>query len=314
METQPLPLERIGQRFSIRLHDPAGGYRDVVGHLKTATSLINRKGQEISFDPEQIFVWREIVDRPNLAGKGAPLTLRVLELDQICNLTWPATEELVNSGWLMRAADGVTNRANSILPLLANLEAGVLTDFSEKLEIAQDFYQKRNLPTIFQVALPTWQVLSKKLRSIGAVETLHGNTMVADLTSSKLNVQDSFEILQSNQFSTEWLGVHPTPGIEKILAGCAATYLTMIKNGQAIATCRIALAKGWSSLTRVYVHQDFRGQGLGKAITAAALVASFEQGATKALLQVEANNAIAIGVYESLGFNFHHEYFYLELK
>jgi len=314
METQPLPLERIGQRFSIRLHDPAGGYRDVVGHLKTATSLINRKGQEISFDPEQIFVWREIVDRPNLAGKGAPLTLRVLELDQICNLTWPATEELVNSGWLMRAADGVTNRANSILPLLANLEAGVLTDFSEKLEIAQDFYQKRNLPTIFQVALPTWQVLSEKLRSMGAVETLHGNTMVADLTSSKLNVPDSFEILQSNQFSTEWLGVHPTPGIEKILAGCAATYLTMIKNGQAIATCRIALAKGWSSLTRVYVHQDFRGQGLGKAITAAALVASFEQGATKALLQVEANNAIAIGVYESLGFNFHHEYFYLELK
>jgi len=314
METQPLPLERIGHRFSIRLHDPAGGYRDVVGHLKTATSLINRKGQEISFDPEQIFVWREIVDRPNLAGKGAPLTLRVLELDQICNLTWPATEELVNSGWLMRAADGVTNRANSILPLLANLEAGVLTDFSEKLEIAQDFYQKRNLPTIFQVALPTWQVLSEKLRSIGAVETLHGNTMVADLTSSKLSVPDSFEILQSNQFSTEWLGVHPTPGIEKILAGCAATYLTMIKNGQAIATCRIALAKGWSSLTRVYVHQDFRGQGLGKAITDAALVASFEQGATKALLQVEANNAIAIGVYESLGFNFHHEYFYLELK
>jgi hypothetical protein len=88
MDIRPLPLERIGQRFSIRLHDPAGGYRDVVGHLKTASSLINRKGQEITFDPEQIFVWREIIERPTLAGKGAPLTLRVLELDQICNLTW----------------------------------------------------------------------------------------------------------------------------------------------------------------------------------------------------------------------------------
>jgi ribosomal protein S18 acetylase RimI-like enzyme len=32
------------------------------------------------------------------------------------------------------------------------------------------------------------------------------------------------------------------------------------------------------------------------------------------LLQVEASNAIAIGVYESSGFNFHHEYSYLELK
>lgn len=314
MEIQPLPLEGIGHRFSIRLHDPAGGYRDVVGHLKTANSLINRKGQEITFDPDQIFIWREIVERPNLAGKGAPLTLRVLELDQICNLTWPATENLENSGWLMRAADGVTNRANSVLPLVTNLEAGTLTDFPEKLLAAQEFYQKRNLPTIFQVALPTWQVLSEKLRSIGAVETIRGNTMVTDLTSSKQIVPAEFEIMQSNQFSTEWLEVHPTPGIEKILSGCAATYLAIVKNSQTIATCRIALAKGWSSITRVYVHQDFRGQGLGKAIVAAALEASFEQGATKALLQVEVSNAVAIGVYESLGFNFHHEYSYLELK
>jgi ribosomal protein S18 acetylase RimI-like enzyme len=314
MNIQPLPLERIGHRFSIRLHDPAGGYRDVVGHLKTATSLINRKGQEISFNPEEIYVWREIVERPNLAGKGAPLTLRVLELDQICNLTWPATENLANSGWLMRAAGGVTNRANSVLPLVANLAAGSLTDFAEKLIVAREFYQTRNLPTIFQVALPTWQVLADKLRSIGAIETLRGNTLVTNLTSTKQKIPTGIEIVQSDQFSDEWLEVHPTPGIEKILSGCAATYLTVVRDGQTIAACRIALTKGWSSITRVYVHQDFRGQGIGKAIVTAALEASFEQGATKAVLQVEANNAIAIGIYESLGFNFHHEYFYLELK
>jgi len=314
MEIQPLPLGRIGHRFSIRLRDPEGGYRDVVGHLKTATSLINRKGQEITFNPEEIFVWREILERPTLAGKGAPLTLRVLELDQICNSTWPATENLENSGWLMRAAGGVTNRANSVLPLIASLEAGALTDFSEKLAIAQEFYRSRNLPTIFQVALPTWQVLSDKLHSIGAVETLRGNTMVTDLTSDKQKIPTGIDILKSNQFSTDWLEVHPTPGIEKILLGCSATYLTVVKGGQTVAACRIALANTWSSITRVFVHQDFRGQGLGKAIVAAALEASFEQGATKAVLQVEASNAIAIGVYESLGFNFHHEYSYLELR
>ena len=314
MEIQPLPLERIGQRFSIRLHDPEGGYRDVVGHLKTATTLINRKGQEVSFDPEQIFIWREIVERPTLAGKGAPLTLRVLELDQICDLTWPATENIENSGWLMRAAGGVTNRANSVLPLAASLEAGALNNFAEKLALAQDFYSERNLPTIFQVALPTWQLLSDKLRSMGAIETLRGNTMVADLTSAKPKMPAGIEIVQSDQFNDDWLGIQPTPGIEKILSGCAATYLRLVSNGQTVAVCRIALANGWSSITRVYVHQDFRGKGLGKTIMAVALESSFEQGATKAVLQVEASNAIAIGVYESLGFNFHHEYSYLELK
>ena len=314
MEIQPLPLERIGQRFSIRLHDPEGGYRDVVGHLKTATTLINRKGQEVSFDPEQIFIWREIVERPTLAGKGAPLTLRVLELDQICDLTWPATESIENSGWLLRAAGGVTYRANSVLPLAASLEAGALNNFAEKFAIAQDFYRERNLPTIFQVALPTWQLLSDKLLSMGAVETLHGNTMVTDLTSVKQKIPAGIEIVQSDLFDDDWLGIQPTPGIEKILAGSAATYLTLVSNGKAVAACRIAIANGWSSLTRVYVHQDFRGKGLAKTLVAAALESSFEQGATKAVLQVEASNAIAIGVYESLGFNFHHEYSFLELK
>jgi ribosomal protein S18 acetylase RimI-like enzyme len=295
------------------LRDPEGGYRDVVGHLKTATTLINRKGQEVSFDPEQIFVWREIVEGPTLAGKGAPLTLRVLELDQICDLTWPATENIKNSGWLMRAAGGVTNRANSVLPLAASLEDGALNNFAEKLAIAQEFYSERNLPTIFQVALPTWQILSDKLRSLGAVETLRGNTMVTDLTSAKQKIPAGIEIAQSNQFDNKWLEVQPTPGIERILSGCAATYLTLVSNGQTVATCRIALSNGWSSITRVYVHKNFRGNGLGKVIVAAALEASFEQGATKAVLQVEASNAIAIGVYESLGFNFHHEYSFLEL-
>lgn len=314
MEIQPLPLARIGQRFSIRLRDPEGGYRDVVGHLKTASSLVNRKGQEVSFDPKQIFIWREIVERPTLAGKGAPLTLRVLELDQICDLTWPATERFENSGWLMRAAGGVTNRANSILPLAASLEAGALNNFAEKLVTARNFYQERNLPIIFQVAVPTWQVLSEKLHSIGAIETIRGNTMVTDLTAAKQKIPAGFEITQSDQFSSEWLGIQPTPGIEKIISGCAATYLKIVRNDQTIAACRTALTNGWSSITRVYVHRDFRGKGLGKAIVAAALETSLEQGATKAVLQVEASNTIAIGVYESLGFNFHHEYSYLELK
>jgi ribosomal protein S18 acetylase RimI-like enzyme len=249
-----------------------------------------------------------------LAGKGAPLTLRVLELDQICDLTWPATESIENSGWLLRAAGGVTYRANSVLPLAASLEAGALNNFAEKFAIAQDFYRERNLPTIFQVALPTWQLLSDKLFSMGAVETLHGNTMVTDLTSVKQKIPAGIEIVQSDLFDDDWLGIQPTPGIEKILARSAATYLTLVSNGKAVAACRIAIANGWSSLTRVYVHQDFRGKGLAKTLVAAALESSFEQGATKAVLQVEASNAIAIGVYESLGFNFHHEYSFLELK
>ena len=210
METQPLPLDRIGQRFSIRLHDPAGGYRDVVGHLKTANSLINRKGEEISFDPAQIFIWREIIERPTLAGKGAPLTLRVLELDQICNLTWPATEELENSGWLMRAAGGVTNRANSVLPLEANLEVRRASDREVAIRVINRVYEKpletlhrlsslqlagRNAIEIDQLPIEAEQreVAPNNLPPGISVVTVRGS--VAELTIIKLPDNALLEIL-----------------------------------------------------------------------------------------------------------------------
>lgn len=314
MKSRPLPLDRLGRRFSIRLHDPEGGYRDLVGHLKSASSILNRHGQEVSFDPGKIFVWREIVERPTRAGKGAPLTLRVFELDQICDLTWPATEKTELSGWLLRASNGVTNRANSVLPLAESLKAGSLTNLTEKLAATRDFYQDRDLPVIFQLALPTWQSLSDELKSLGAIETLRGNTMVADLNSTNLNIPTGFEIVQSAEVNQEWLSIQSTPGINAILTGCAATYLTVLADGQPVGAMRFALANNWSSVTRVFISEKFRGKGLGKALVSAGLAASIEQGATKALLQVEANNLAAIRVYESLGFNFHHEYVYLELK
>ena len=53
----------IGKRVSIRLHDPEGGFRDILGYLESPTSLRNRHGHLIDFAHEQIFVWREVIER-----------------------------------------------------------------------------------------------------------------------------------------------------------------------------------------------------------------------------------------------------------
>ncbi|NDA83654.1 MAG: cysteine--tRNA ligase, partial [Actinobacteria bacterium] len=53
----------IGKRVTIRLHDEPG-YRDIVGHLLSQTSLKNRHGQIVNFDPKKIHLWREIVEVP----------------------------------------------------------------------------------------------------------------------------------------------------------------------------------------------------------------------------------------------------------
>lgn len=313
METQPLPLDRIGQRFSIRLHDPEGGYRDVVGQLNSANTVIDRHGNEKNFDPKLIACWREVISRPSAAGKGAPLTLRVLELDRICNATWPAIESEEFGGWLLRAANGVTNRANSVLPLKGALEAGCLNNFEENLAAAQNFYRSRNLPVIFHLAIPTWDELQSKLIELGSTELIRANTMVADLQSFEVNIPTELTLEVTDTPTSAWLNTPAVPGVEKILNGCPARYLGIRSGAEVIATARIALSEGWSSLTRVFVSEQFRGQGLGKAIVASAINESLLQGATKSVLQVEAKNEVAIDIYESLGFNFHHEYTYLEL-
>lgn len=51
----------IGKRVSIRLHDPAGGFRDIVGYLQSTTSLLNRHDVLINFSHDEIFIWREVV-------------------------------------------------------------------------------------------------------------------------------------------------------------------------------------------------------------------------------------------------------------
>lgn len=54
----------IGRRVTIRLHDPAGGFRDIVGILESAHSLRNRHGKLIEFSHSEIFIWREVMAKP----------------------------------------------------------------------------------------------------------------------------------------------------------------------------------------------------------------------------------------------------------
>ena len=51
----------IGKRLTIRLHDPDGGFRDIVGILESSHSLRNRHGRLSEFSLDEIFIWREVI-------------------------------------------------------------------------------------------------------------------------------------------------------------------------------------------------------------------------------------------------------------
>ena len=51
---------QIGQRVSIRLHDPEGGYRDLLGTLESLTQVRKKDGSLVTFDPVKIAMWKVV--------------------------------------------------------------------------------------------------------------------------------------------------------------------------------------------------------------------------------------------------------------
>lgn len=50
--------ESIGQRVSIRLRDPAGGFRDLLGMLVSIDKVQRRDGSIASFDKTEVVAFR----------------------------------------------------------------------------------------------------------------------------------------------------------------------------------------------------------------------------------------------------------------
>jgi GNAT superfamily N-acetyltransferase len=72
-----------------------------------------------------------------------------------------------------------------------------------------------------------------------------------------------------------------------------------------------AYDRDWVGLRGIEVAPEHRRQGLGLQVMAALLEWAAERGATTAYLQVLADNAPALALYEQLGFTTHHAYGYL---
>ena len=54
---------QIGLRVSIRLHDPSGSYRDLLGTLESENTVLKKDGTVITFDPAKIAVWKVVPDK-----------------------------------------------------------------------------------------------------------------------------------------------------------------------------------------------------------------------------------------------------------
>jgi len=67
-------------------------------------------------------------------------------LDELAANAWPAPIQQQLESWRLRAAYGVTRRANSVLTL------DTLPSYEHWLDVVVDFYSSRGLPVQFQIS------------------------------------------------------------------------------------------------------------------------------------------------------------------
>jgi GNAT superfamily N-acetyltransferase len=299
----------IGKRVSIRFHDPEGGFRDLVGYLESENSLRNRHGDLIEFDVEKIAIYKVIEEKNHSAGHGAPLSIRIQELERVLTQTWPALRQEFFGKWLVRTSGKFTMRANSVLPTGKAPYGEPSDDIDTSIAHVITHYEKEGLVPTFSIPLPTYADLDSILFDQGWIEKVRAHVMVADI-AEPASLQCEFTTLVSDNFDQAWLALQDDYGVADLMRGYPALYASVFDGEKLIGVGRTAHAEGWSALSRVFVHPQYRGKGVSKLIVNALLQGSLDAGVKKSVLQVDSRNTTAINLYNSLGFNFHHEYVY----
>jgi ribosomal protein S18 acetylase RimI-like enzyme len=98
--------------------------------------------------------------------------------------------------------------------------------------------------------------------------------------------------------------------VERLLADGNTEYLLAAANGDGLAQGVVQLRYRWTIwwsaedcwLEDLYVAEEARGAGLGRALVEAALARAEERGCRRIDLDVDPDNGAARALYESLGF------------
>ncbi len=308
----------IGARVTIRLTEASGGFRDIVGLLKRYEAgtgeIINSKGELLNFSENEIAIWREIKPLPDRAGTGAPYSIRINELEELSDVTWPADKKIEFGKWRLRISDGFTMRANSVLPTGAAPFGDPDKEITKAVEEITKIYQEHGLTPTFTIPLPIYEELDRFLQEQGWVLKIGAEYLVNDI-GADLDISNSeFQILVTDEPSRDWLAVQSDFSLERIMRNYPAKYVEIKSPDKVIGIGRIATKGSWSLATRVFVDPEFRGRGIGGLLMRSLMSAARSEGATKIGLQVDIENGAALALYKSMGFRFHHPYVYRVLS
>lgn len=244
-----------------------------------------------------------------------------MEVEAVALEMWPAAVVQTCGGWLLRATQGVTSRANSVWPCETN---GRLSTH-EKIEIAEAFYQAHRLPAKFQInpaSQPSdlGEILAR--RGYGAMGATDVQTAVLQTALTILpTINHNLTLTLSNQMDDSWLLFHQQANgydahalqmrrgimsrISAPIVHCSAWQV-----GQIVGIGTAVTHKNWLCILNMRVADVAQRRGVGTAVLHKLLQWGARNNAAQAFLQVVAQNAKAKALYQKAAFKTVYQYEY----
>ena len=244
---------------------------------------------------------------------------RALNAEQIARLwerelnAWPAQKQLLLDGWVLRFNEGYTGRANSVMPLR---HGGMPVD--EKIGVVEELYAGEGLPSMFCLHAGHQPAdLDTALAERGYVRRVFSHCTTVSIRTADLRgltLDTGLQVGLSTDCCETWLaGVRSCAGLSEQSTGVLRRMMSRLAleagfgllrdaDGRAVSCGLAVLEKGWVGLLLIGTAERHRRQGYASALVSRLLDWASGRGADAAFLQVVANNAAAIRLYDRFGF------------
>ncbi|MFX1317845.1 MAG: GNAT family N-acetyltransferase [Promethearchaeota archaeon] len=241
----------------------------------------------------------------------------IQHIEQAASRAWQAEHTKEYGGWLFRATEGVTRRANSVLPLAPPEERKLET----ALEKARNFYQQYRLPVRFQMTSASQPPeLDTFLQKAGFIIDMQVKVLTAPLEDIFIHDPQVGIVVFGAPWKDWFTAYRDASGftkkqmtvreeiIQRITTekACAAAIMDDQVVGIGLAVIDQELLGLFSLITK----EPYRKRGVASSITQSLISWGFVRGAKRGYLQVEQENIPAQKLYYGLGFTDAYSYWY----
>ena len=229
----------------------------------------------------------------------------VLTLEELALNAWPALSVLARDGWLLRLADGLTKRANSVHMLHPSNEP-----LADKIAWAEACFRRAGLPAIFRLTPLAPDGIEEILAARGYDVIEPSLVQVAEIDQSWRRHD---EVVMTNLPDPNWIDAYAraaaltsiqNAALHLMLRAVAApAILAHIEcDGSSVAFGMAVVERGYVGFFDMLTLPGARRRGYGRMIMENLFAWAGQQGATRGTLQVVETNGPARALYEGFGF------------